>query len=282
MNVFAEPALCAGQHQRRGELVVVAQPSIGAQQPADVLARFDGADEEDKFLRQIPQRLNVLACLGAIERLVKRIRAFIDHRYLILADTQHAHQVVLGALRHGDDLIGAAHRAINLAVVARGFLGQEMRVDQEGQVVNGDHRTAARMKRRDEIRAVEDVGFQAVHHQGQKVLLQPVMARDTALGNGDIVCGDCGRGVAGVLQQGETVCGVGRGEGTGQTQGVLTDAGAGVVNQSRVNGDMHVFRWPPTLTAKTNPPLRRENRQGRAPMTRHSGAMIAWSGRGVK
>ncbi len=83
-----------------------------------------------------------------------------------------------------------------------------------------------RLERRDEIRAMEHIGFQAVHYKREKVLLQPVMARDATLGNGDIVGGDCGRGVAEVLQQGETICGVSFSEGASQSQGVLTDAGA--------------------------------------------------------
>ena len=59
-HIFAEPAGCAGQDQRRRQLVFVAQPAIGSQQARHILARLDGADKQDEVFRDIEQRLDRL------------------------------------------------------------------------------------------------------------------------------------------------------------------------------------------------------------------------------
>src|SRR5690606_15491489 len=76
---------------------------------------------------------------------------------LVFWHPQVLDRVAFGGIRYGDDVVGPAHRLVDVPVVTGAFLGQKMRVEQEGQIVDGDDRLAAWPVGRNEIWTVKQI-----------------------------------------------------------------------------------------------------------------------------
>ena len=114
------------------------KPLERGQQPAQVLARLDGADEEQVASRQ------VVAGAGGSHgrrrlRAEARIGRFVNHGDLLGRDTVGRDHVALALLRHGDDGIGAAteerHGRVEIPAVEPFVVS---RVAPEDQIVDGE------------------------------------------------------------------------------------------------------------------------------------------------
>ncbi len=62
-----------------------------------------------------------------------------------------------GAFGNGDDVVRVPHRLVNLAIVAGALFGQDIGVEEESQVVDGDDRLAVAAERRDKIGAMQHI-----------------------------------------------------------------------------------------------------------------------------
>jgi len=247
IDVVAQPARRTGQHERGSQLVVVTQPPVGLQESADILARLDRGDEQDILVRHAVQGLHPCQRLILGHGAHARIRGLVDHGDAVFGRAQHAHQVVLGAVRDGDDVIRLPHRTVDLAVVPGAILGHKVRVDQESQVVDRDDAAAAMSQGRNEIGTVKYVCIEPAHNPRHQELFQPVMTRDARIGHIDIGSTDEMVGLAAILEQSKVFLRVSIGQRLRQPERILPDAGTGIIDQPCVDSYMHAGRPPAHL-----------------------------------
>ena len=69
------------------------------------------------------------------------IGGLIDDGDSLLGDSQEPHYVIARALGNRNDVIRAMNCLIDLAIVAGGLRRQELGVEEEGQIMDGDDRT---------------------------------------------------------------------------------------------------------------------------------------------
>jgi hypothetical protein len=150
------------------------------------------------------------------------------------------HNVSLGAFGNGDDVVSVLHRLVNLAVVAGALRGQDAGVEEESQVVDGDDRFAVTAKRWDEIGAMQHIQTPQRNLQGQRPLLQTVMAGCPERHSLEIRLVNDGLLVLAALQQDKLVFLVHLGQCLDQAQDVLPNPRLPVVDQSGVNTDAHL------------------------------------------
>ena len=159
--VLVQPALASGQDDVDVVLVALDKLPDGAHEGGHVLAWLDGADKEDKGSVDAVAVADLLPGLGLVYGTKDGAGGLVDNSNLVLGHAQVLDGVVLGALRDGNDVIGPTHGIVYVAVIAGALLGQKVGIEQKGQVVHSDDRTATGPVGRNKVRAVQHIEAQA-------------------------------------------------------------------------------------------------------------------------
>ena len=228
------------------------EPLERGQQPAQVLARLDGADEEQIAVRQPVAGAGRGDLLRRL-RAEARVRGLVDHGDLLRRDAVGGHHVAFALLGYRDDVAGAAaeerHGGVEIPAVEPLVV---RRVAPEDQVVDGEHRGHAAQRQQQVLGGMVQrrAGQQPVEadppqlaqpHQhpprlvaqvdgGRGDVRQPLQRFDTGLA---VIEEGEGRrfGGLGRRQQGQ--------QGAGQAFGVAAQPGAAVDGGGDVEVDGH-------------------------------------------
>ena len=239
IDFFREPAAVAGNREHRGRLVVVAQAAKRAQERGQVFARFDGADEQDEFGRQVIARASsdqgFVICHGREER----VGRFVNDGDLGFRHAQQPHRVAFSALGYGDDMIRLARGEIDLAVVARAVPRQESRIEEECKIVHGDDTGKAGVGRGNEIRTVQDVERERRQLQRHRQSFKAMVVGSPQFLLPEIRLVDYVGLVFATLENDKFIFTVDLRQGLGQSQYILPNTGLMIVDQTRVDPDAH-------------------------------------------
>jgi hypothetical protein len=181
------------------------------EQTAEVLARFDGADEEDKAFRQIVTCGDLSARRLRGERFEAWIRRLVDHAHLVCRRAGLSNQVAAGVFAGYDDVVGAHHCLVDLPVVGGACGRQKMRVVEKGEIVDRDHRAVGRieprrtMQRRDEVGEMEHIEGMEIEFSGEHELFQAMMRGRKQRATLKVRLGDQGRPLIAVLENDKLV-----------------------------------------------------------------------------
>ena len=159
LHARADPLVTPAPASDHNEVGPVSHHRPGLEQCLEVLARLDGADEQDESFGQLQPRARILEVLGA--QRPKQIRyALVDHRDPRRGHPEQRLQVGRGVLRHGDHAVCVAQRPRNDPTGAERLAGwKPLALAIDRQVVDRDHGRAADLTQRQHAgRTEEGVG----------------------------------------------------------------------------------------------------------------------------
>ncbi len=163
------------------------QRLVAFRQPDDVLARLEGADEQEVIFWQL-QRAAVVIDRLRRQRLEALVHAEQMHRDLVGRHVEHRDQVALAGFAVGQNVVSVLDGELDLIVVVTAALvGEKLRVMQKGQIVYGDDLAARAELRRDEIGGVEHVEVVRQQLDPQRDPLEPVMRRRPQCGAAEVI-----------------------------------------------------------------------------------------------
>jgi len=136
-------------------------------------------------------------------------------------------------------MVGALHRLVDLAVVASTVLGQEVRVEKEGQVVDGDDGLEMAVEGGDEIRAVKQIKPQRRKLKAQPPLLEAVMTGGPEVDSFEMVVVGDGQRIPPIAEDEEFILLINLCQALDKAQGILADAGVSVIYQAGVYPNVH-------------------------------------------
>jgi len=159
-----------------GEGGLAPHRGIGRDQPAQVLPRFDGADEEDEQLGQLVSGPHAFELFQVTHGPETGLHAGMHHRDLAGVDPKELDEVVQRVLRVGQHPMGRGdgtrHRGLEMGPQSP---IRALRQPDEREVMDRDDPARRHAGRQREVRRVEDVGrpCQAFYAEGHRQLVPP-------------------------------------------------------------------------------------------------------------
>jgi hypothetical protein len=167
LDAARQPAIGADADEPVLEAEAGPRACEGFDERRQVLARLDRPDVEDGVRRQVVRPLHPIDLRAIGDAAELRRRGFVDDVHASGIERVELHDLALGALRHGDQRVGAAHRQVHQRTIQHDAARRmEPRQQAQAHVVDRHDRGHARHQRHHAVGEVRDVGADLAKHAG--------------------------------------------------------------------------------------------------------------------